>query len=102
MIRGVYLKDGVATEVVMEGMTEVQEEKRELQVFTFPKKIRVPHRRIDTLSIPNAVALGIAVGSVLGCLFIALSCATGTMRLLVLGTIVYNTIFFYENMIQKK
>lgn len=102
MIRGVYMKDGVATEVVMEGMTEIQEEKRELQVFTFPKKVRVPHRRIDTLSIPNAVALGMAVGSVLGCLLIALSATTGAMRIMVLLTIIYNALFFYENCLQKK
>lgn len=100
-IRGYYMKDNTVTEIVTDHVT-LEAPKRELQVFTFPKRKHKPRRLVNGLSLPNAIALGLAVGSTLGALMIAASATEGTVRGLVIATIVYNAIFFYENALRKR
>lgn len=98
MIQGTFLKDGETTEVVI-GAEEV---KRELQVFTFPKKEKTTHKRYEELTFGNAVALGIAIGGTLGGLYLGSLYMTGATKLVIWAVMVFDAIILLENLLKQR
>ena len=103
MIKGRYVKGNNVTEIMVgNGMTEIVPAQRELQVFTFEKKRRRPHKRIEELTLANTLMLGIALGCTFGCILVLALTGTALMSTLALMTIALDAIMVVENLWRDK
>ena len=106
-IRGTYAKNGNITEIFLpNGITELQsdEPQRELKVYTMTPKKKTEYRRIEAMTIGNAVALGIAAGGTLGGLWIAFVSTQGmpVTQAALIGVMVYDAIILLQNLLKVK
>lgn len=72
MIQGRFIKGGEVTEIVTNGMKEIEVPEKQLQHFNFPKREIKTHERIEGLSWNSIGLLALASGGTLAGLILAI------------------------------
>lgn len=99
MIKGRYVRGNQVTEVAISGPIIQPEEKKELHSFNWKSKPKGTHKRIEGISAPNAVVLGMACGLTCGSLLASfIAYADWPFRLLLIATLILDSFIVIENM----
>lgn len=92
MVKGTYVKEGETVEIITNGMEELLPDERPIKHIAMVAKKRRPRRRVDGMSIPNAVVFGTVIGMCGGLMVMELLDGHGVVRIwaglaLVLGSV---------------
>ena len=102
MIEGTYAKDGKTVELVTNGMIEIVPEERYIKHIPMVSKKRPPRRKVDSMSIPNAVVFGVVVGICSGLMFMELIDGNGVVRIWAGLALVIGGFWVWQNYFRKR
>lgn len=102
MIQGRFAKDGEVTEFIGTGIEEIKPEERPIKHIAMVAKKRRPRRRVDSLSIPNAVVMGVVVGMCGGLMVMELIDGNEVTRIWAGLALVLGSIWLWQNFFRKR
>lgn len=102
MIQGTFTKNGEVTEFVGTGIEEILPDERPIKHIAMVAKKRRPRRRIDSMSIPNAVVFGTVIGMCGGLMVMELLDGHGVVRIWAGLALVLGAIWLYANYFRKE
>lgn len=102
MIQGIYEKDGSITEFVGTGIEEIKPDERPIKHIAMVAKKRRPRRRVDGMSIPNAVVFGTVIGMCGGLMVMELLDGHGVVRIWAGLALVLGSVWLYVNFFRKE
>ena len=102
MIQGTFTKNGEVTEFVGTGIEEIKPDERPIQHIAMIAKKRRPRRRIDSLSIPNAVVFGTVIGMCGGLMVMEILDGHGVVRIWAGLALVLGAIWLWVNFFRKE
>lgn len=101
-IHGVYAKDNETVEVVTNGLTEILPDERPIHHIAMVAKKRRPRRRVDGMSIPNAVVFGTVIGMCGGLMVMELLDGHGVVRIWAGLALVLGAFWLWQNFFRKE
>ena len=102
MIQGTFTKNGEVTEFVGTGIEEILPDERPIKHIAMVAKKRRPRRRIDSLSIPNAVVFGTVIGMCGGLMVMEILDGHGVVRIWAGLALVLGAIWLWVNFFRKE
>ena len=102
MVKGTYVKEGETVEIITNGMEELLPDERPIQHIAMVAKKRRPRRRIDSLSIPNAVVFGTVIGMCGGLMVMELLDGHGVVRIWAGLALTLGSVWLYVNFFRKE
>ena len=102
MVKGTYVKEGETVEIITNGLTEILPDERPIKHIAMVAKKRRPRRRVDGMSIPNAVVFGTVIGMCGGLMVMELLDGHGVVRIWAGLALVLGAIWLYANYFRKE
>lgn len=102
MIEGKMLKEGSVYEFCGNGMEEIVPDERPIKHIAMVAKKRRPRRRVDGMSIPNAVVFGTVIGMCGGLMVMELLDGHGVVRIWAGLALVLGAIWLWVNFFRKE
>lgn len=102
MIQGTFTKNGEVTEFVGTGIEEIKPDERPIKHIAMVAKKRRPRRRVDGMSIPNAVVFGTVIGMCGGLMVMELLDGHGVVRIWAGLALVLGSVWLYVNFFRKE
>jgi hypothetical protein len=101
-IQGTYTKDGETVELITNGLTEILPDERPIKHIAMVAKKRRPRRRVDGMSIPNAVVFGTVIGMCGGLMVMELLDGHGVVRIWAGLALTLGSAWLYVNYFRKE
>lgn len=102
MIQGTFTKNGEVTEFVGTGIEEIKPDERPIKHIAMIAKKRRPRRRVDGMSIPNAVVFGTVIGMCGGLMVMELLDGHGVVRIWAGLALVLGSVWVWVNYFRKE
>ena len=102
MVKDTYVKEGETVEIITNGMEELLPDERPIKHIAMVAKKRRPRRRIDSLSIPNAVVFGTVIGMCGGLMVMELLDGHGVVRIWAGLALVLGAFWLWQNFFRKE
>ena len=102
MVKDTYVKEGETVEIITNGMEELLPDERPIKHIAMVAKKCRPRRRIDSLSIPNAVVFGTVIGMCGGLMVMELLDGHGVVRIWAGLALVLGAFWLWQNFFRKE